>query len=96
MLPKKVHTFLVTPRIPDSVPLLMEIMPKLTKLAFKDVETHQQLGLERNNCMVTIQSGPKVLNPMKWATGIDQARLMNLFFMMHFGHILQANTKRKV
>ena len=94
-LPKKAHTFLVTPRISDRVPLVMDILPKITKLAFEDVYTHQQLGLERKNCMVTIQASPtrpKVLKPMKWATSIDQARLMNLLFMPHFGHSLQVNT----
>ena len=41
MLPKKVHTFLVTPQIPKCIPLLVEIMPKFTKLSFEDVDTRQ-------------------------------------------------------
>ena len=67
----------------------MDIMKKLIKLEFKDVDTRQQLGLERKNCMVMIQTGPtrpKVLMPMKWAIGGDQAGLMNLLFMPPFGH----------
>ena len=43
-LPMKAHAFLVAPRIPKNVPLLMDINQKLTKLGFKDYETHLQLG----------------------------------------------------
>ena len=73
----------------------MDIMPKLAKLAFKDYDTHLQLGLERKNCMVTVQAGsrdPEVLNPMKWDAGVDHAGMMNLLFMLHFGHSLHTNT----
>ena len=94
-LPTKAHTFLVSPWIPECIPLLMEIMSKLTKLGFKDVDTHLQLGLERKNYMVMIQTepaGPKVLKLMKWAIGTNQVGLTNLLSMPHYGHGLQANT----
>ena len=43
--------------------------------------------------MIQIGStGPEVLKPMKLATGLDQVGLMNLLFMSHFKHNLQANT----
>ena len=35
-LPKKENTTLVVLQIPDNVPLLMEIMPKLAKMKFKE------------------------------------------------------------
>ena len=76
----------------------MDIMPNLTKLGFEDVDTHFHLGLKRKNCTVTIQTGPtgpKILRPMKWDIGADQAGFMNLLFMPHFGHSLQANTHVK-
>ena len=36
---KKAVTTLVAPQILDNVPLLMDIMPKLDKLKFKDIDT---------------------------------------------------------
>ena len=54
--------------------MLMDIMPKLAKLKFKDFDSWQQEGLERENCMVTVKTGstrPKVLKPMKWVDGVD-------------------------
>ena len=48
-LPKKVHTSLVTHRIPNSVLLLKDIVPKIAKLSFEDVDTRKKVGLERRN-----------------------------------------------
>ena len=32
---------------------------------------------------------PEFLVPMKWASGVDNADLLNLFLMSHFGHKTQ-------
>ena len=85
----KSNTFLVAPPIPEHMPLQMDIIPNVAKLKFEDFDTQQQEGLERTNYMVTFQTGqtgPEVLKPMKWVAGIRHVGLINLFFMMHFGH----------
>ena len=85
----KSNTFLVAPPIPEHMPLQMDIIPNVAKLKFEDFDTQQQEGLERTNCMVTFQTGqigPEVLKPMKWVVGIRHVGLINLLFMLHFGH----------
>ena len=85
----KSNTFLVAPPIPEHMPLQMDIIPNVTKLKFEDFDTQQQEGLERTNYMVmfqTGQTGPEVLKPMKWVVGIRHVGLINLLFMLHFGH----------
>ena len=85
----KSNTFLVAPPIPEHMPLQMDIIPNVTKLKFEDFDTQQQEGLERTNYMVTFQTrqtGPEVLKPMKWVSGIEHVGLINLLFMLHFGH----------
>ena len=39
VLPKKATTVLLAPWIPENVSLLMDILPKLIKLSFKDFDT---------------------------------------------------------
>ena len=39
-LPAKAHTYLVASQTLKCVPLSMDIMPKLSKLGFKDYDTH--------------------------------------------------------
>ena len=70
----KANTFLVAPQIPRRVPLLLDIMPKISKLNLEDFDSRLQEGLERTNCMVMIQARMnelEVLKPMKWDTGVD-------------------------
>ena len=50
---KKASTLLVSPRIPNNVHLLNNIIPKISNLTFEDVNTHLQLGLEIRNPMAT-------------------------------------------
>ena len=57
-LPTKVRSSLATPWIRTGVPLLMDILPKLAKLQFEDVDTRKQVGLERKNYMVMILAMP--------------------------------------
>ena len=97
-LPKKEVTTLVVPQIPDNVPLLMDIMPKLAKLKFEDFNTRQQEGLKRVDYLILDQpnpSQPQVLRPMQWAEGVVHIGLINLLFMPHFSHSLQASTYMK-
>ena len=49
----KARSSLVSLEIPIDVPLLMNIILKLAKLQFEDVDTHTKVGLERKNYMVT-------------------------------------------
>ena len=72
----------------------MDILSKIAKLSFEDVDTLKKVGLERRNYMVTVQDGPtkpQQLVPMEWASGVDQVGLLNLLFMPHFGHNMQVN-----
>ena len=55
---------------PYGVPLLMDILPKLAKLQFEDVDTHKKVGLERKNYMVMLPAmppEPQMVFPMQWA-----------------------------
>ena len=81
---------MVAPWIPDNVPLLMDIMPNLATLKFKDFDTQMQYGSKRVDSMVL--SGAQVLRSMEWAKGVSRVGLMNLLFMPHFGHSLQMVT----
>ena len=75
--------------IPNGVPLLMDIVSKITKLQFEDCDTRKQVGLERRNYMVTVQvepTEPQLLVPMEWASGVNSVGLLNMFLMLHFGH----------
>ena len=75
-LPKKANTILVVLRIPDNVPLLMDIMPKLATLKFEEFDTQMQDRLKRADCMVLSHpdpSGAQVLRPMEWAKGVSCA-----------------------
>ena len=68
-LPKKVNTNLVSPQILDNVPLLMDKMPKLSKMKFKYFDTQMQNGLKRADCMVPNHpslSGAQVLRLMEF------------------------------
>ena len=90
-LPKKASTFLVSPWIPNYVPLLMNLMPKISRLAFEYIDTRLQFGLEISNYMTTNQARPtqvQVLVPMQWATSVSNTGLLDMLFMPHFGHSL--------
>ena len=46
------------------------------------------------NYMVLVQDaldGPNRLVPMEWARGLDQAGLLSLMYMSHFGQITKVN-----
>ena len=97
-LPRKVNTTLVAPQIPNNVPLLMEIMPKLDKLKFEDFDTQLQDELKRAECMVPNQfdpSGAQLLKLMELAEGFSHTSFINLLFMPHFSHSLQVSTYMK-
>ena len=56
----------------------MDIVTNLSKFGFVDVNTCQQLGLERKKCMVTIHigsTGLEVIKLMKWAIGVEKNRI---------------------
>ena len=55
-LPMKAHTILVTRMIRNCVPILKDIVSKVSKLSFRDVKTHKKEGLERKKYMLMVQS----------------------------------------
>ena len=55
-LPMKAHTILVTLMIPNCVPILKDIVSKVSKLSFRDVKTHKKEGLERKKYMLIVQA----------------------------------------
>ena len=76
------------------VPLIMNIIPKLAKIQFEDVDTKKQVGLERKNYMVTnpiVSPEPVIVVPMEWAWGGDDVGLLNLLLMSHFGWSTQVS-----
>ena len=55
-LPMKVHTSLVTHMIHNCVPLLKDIVSKVSKLSFRDFKTHKKEGLESKKYMLMVQA----------------------------------------
>ena len=70
------------------VGFLMNIILKMTKLWFEDIDTHKQVDLERKSCMVTmsvVPAEPQLVVPIQWDRGIKSASLLKLLITLHFG-----------
>ena len=83
----KAHNILVTHRIPNSMPLLKDIMLKIAMLQFEHYDTHKKVGLERRNYITMILVDPptsQLLVSMEWDTSVSNIGLLDLLFMPHF------------
>ena len=67
----------------------------MSRLKFKDNDTHKKDDLDRDKYMVIVLATPpmpQLIVPMEWDRGMDQVILVNLLDMPHFGRSKEVNT----